>query len=182
MPATFEKIATSTLTSAASSITFTNIDQTYTDLEIHLEVKAASSPGQHVYFRCGNNSYDSSSSYGNQALYARGAPAAAFSGDWNNSLLSNWYLPYNSYISSAANKFSQQIVYIFNYSATNTKKPLRYLSNTITGNSNEYASIETGQSLWNSTSAINQIQFYHSNPSTNLDVGCVITIYGIKKA
>jgi hypothetical protein len=182
MPNFHEHIATSTLSSPSLTLTFTSISQNYTDLEISIVAKAASSPGQHLYVTVGNGSYDTGNNYSNQSLYARGAPAGAVSGDWTSTFAATYYLPFTSYISSTSNKFSTVKFWIFNYSATDTKKPLMYFSNTVSGNTSEYPSIEGGNGIWNSLSAINQIKFTHSNPSINFDTGTSISIYGIKKA
>lgn len=182
MPSTFEKIASTTLSSPALSITFSSISQAYTDLQVHIRCKAASTNGQHIYVRMGNGSVDASNIYANQSLYSRGAPANGHGGDWNNGLLTQYYIPYSSYISSASNTFSAHQFFIFNYSATNTKKAIQSFSNTVLGNSSEYPAIEFSNAMVNTSVAINTIQFFHSNPSINLDTGTSITIYGIKKA
>lgn len=183
MPATFEKIASTTLSSPANNITFSSISQAYTDLQIHLRCKAASANGQHILMRMGNGSVDTNSIYANQSLYARGNPTPAASGDWVGSFTAQgYYIPFGSYISSASNNFSALQFYVFNYSATNTKKALQSLSNTVTGNNNEYPAIEFSNSMVNTSVAINIIEFRHSNASINLDTGTSITIYGIKKA
>jgi hypothetical protein len=182
VPATFEKIASTTLSSPALSITFSSISQDYTDLQVHLRCKAASTNGQHIYVRMGNGSVDTNNIYANQSLFDRGSPSPATSGDWSSSFLSSYYIPYASYISSASNNFSALQFYVFNYSATNTKKAVQSLSNTVTGNNNEYPAIEFSNAMINTSAAINIIEFRHSNSAINLDTGTSITIYGIKKA
>lgn len=182
MPATFEKIASTTLSSPALSITFSSISQAYTDLQIHLRCKAASANGQHIWVRMGNGSVDTSSIYANQSLFTRGAPSPATAGDWNSVFLTSYYIPYASYISSASSNFSALQFFVFNYSATNTKKAVQSLSNTVTSNNSEYPAIEYSNAMINTSVAINTIEFRHSNPSINLDTGTSITIYGIKKA
>jgi len=182
VPATFEKVASTTLSSPALSITFSNISQAYTDLQIHLRCKAASANGQHIYVRMGNGSVDTTNVYSNQALYTRGAPGSGTSGDWASSFSSQYYIPYTSYMSSDSNKFSAFQFFVFNYSATNTKKAIQSFNNTVTGNGSEYPAVEYSNAMVNISQAINIIEFRHSNGSINLDVGTSITIYGIKKA
>lgn len=181
MALTFEKIATTTLSSPTQSITFSNISQDYTDLQIHLRCKAVSANGQHIFVQMGNGSVNTGNIYANQALYARGNPTPAASGDWSSAFTSQYYLPYSSYISSSSNNFSAIQFYVFNYSATNTKKAVQSLSNTVTGNNFEYPGIEYSNAMVNTTAAINIIEFRH-NGASNLDTGTSITIYGIKKA
>lgn len=182
MPATFEKIASHTLSSPAPNITFSNISQAYTDLQIHLRCKAASANGQHIYVRMGNGSVDTTNIYANQSLFTRGDPAPATSGQWNPSFTSNYLLPYASYMSSDSNKFSAFQFFVFNYSANNTKKAVQSFCNTVTGNSHEYPAVEYSNAMVNTSLAINIIEFRHSNTSINLDTGTSITIYGITKA
>ena len=182
MPGTFEPIATTTLSSPAISITFSSISQAYTDLQIHLRCKAVSADGQHIYIRMGNGSVDTSNIYSNQSLYARGAPAAGVDGDWDSTFRGEYFLPFGSYISSTSNNYSALMFYVFNYSATNTKKAVQSMSNTVTSNNNEYPAIEFSNAMVNTSVAIDTIQFRHSLPLNNLDTGTTITLYGIKKA
>lgn len=181
MPSTFTRIATSTLNNAASSLTFTNISQAFTDLEIRMSIKSEGSSGQHVFMRVGNNTYDSGANYGVQSLYARGAPAAAVSGNWNPAFQNSFYIPHSTYITSASNRFAQLTVWLFNYSSTNMKKACIGLANTVGGNNSEYPGVELGQQMWNQNSAINQIQFTQGN-GNNFSAGTSITLYGIAKA
>lgn len=61
MPGTYEPIATTTLSSAASSITFTGISQAYTDLVMVFNGDLTSITGAGI--RVGNNSLDTGYSY-----------------------------------------------------------------------------------------------------------------------
>ena len=73
MPATYEPIATTTLGSAATTITFSSIPTTYTDLRLVL-VATAVTNNSNLYFNCNN---DSSSLYSYTSLTGNGTAAAS---------------------------------------------------------------------------------------------------------
>ena len=73
MPITYEPIATTTLGSAATTITFSSIPTTYTDLRLVL-VATAVTNNSNLYFNCNN---DSSSLYSYTSLTGNGTAAAS---------------------------------------------------------------------------------------------------------
>ena len=180
MAITYEPIATTTLGSAAASISFTSISQTYTDLVIVASVNGATA--EHLYARWGNSAYDSGTNYSNTAIYARrnGTNTAEEFGSERTSNFSYARLtPFTFGVPSAASTFGASITHIQNYANTTTYKTALVRSSTA-GNT-AYAGTEATVVLWRSTSAINQIQFTISN-GANFQTGTTITLYGIKAA
>ena len=157
MTITYEKIATNTLTSNQSSITFSSITSTYTDLVI--VVDGFSTAGGE--FRCRFNS-DSGTNYSWIQLYGDGSTAGT-------SISNN-----QSYGRLGSTRTTQNsiIVDIANYSNSTTFKTA------ISRDGNGSVIINTITSLWRSTSAINSIQFFPETGAFN--TGMVFTIYGIK--
>jgi len=157
MTATYEKVATSTLGSSQSSVTFSSITGSYTDLVIIID--GVSSTGAELYVRFNS---DSSSNYSFMQFYADGSSLGT---DIRNNETSNR-------IGSIRTVQNSVICNIFNYANTTTFKTTTsrdgagtVITNTFTG-------------LWRSTSAINAIQFFPATGTFNS--GMVFTIYGIK--
>jgi hypothetical protein len=176
MPSTYEPIATTTLTTAAASISFTGIPQTYTDLVIVSHVRGASS--HHLYARWGNSAYDSGTNYSAVGLWTRttsNSTGCERGGDENYARLT----PFTYGVPSNTSVFGTVVTHIQNYSNTTTFKSA--IARTGSVGSSSYAGSEIAAFLWRSTSAINQIQFTIGN-GANFTTDTTITIYGIKAA
>jgi hypothetical protein len=166
--ATYEPLATNTLGSATSSITFTGISQSYTDLVCVFD--GSVSVTANLYIRVGDGSLDSGSNYSGTVISAKndGVMYGA------SSVYANSTGAQIDYWATGANKRRSIVVNIQNYSNTNTYKS--FLSRA--------SEPDTELSLicnpWRSTSAINQVQIYPA--SGNLEAGSTFTIYGIAAA
>ena len=165
MPSTYTPIATQTLGSAASSVTFSSIPQTYTDLVLILNLKSVS--GSTAYPRIQFNS-DSGSNY--STTYVTGNGTTATSGRTTNSL---GYITGFTVESSTEFNFND-ICNIQNYSNTTTKKTTLVRCNNAAGHT------EAMVNLWNNTAAINTIDLINVN--ANFATGSTFTLYGIKAA
>jgi hypothetical protein len=165
MPVTYTPIATTTLSSNASSYTFTSIPQTYTDL-ILIAVPLATSNGQASFIRVGNGSIDSGSNYSMTALGGNGTSATSIRRT-NATEYAVEYLP-------AADTTSKDIimVHFMNYSNTSVYKT--FLSRS--GNASYGTDATVG--LWRNTAAINQISITSGAYAT----GSTFSLYGIASA
>jgi len=94
MPATYEPIATTTLGSAASTIDFTSIGGTYTDLRVVLIGTSANATSMTMRFNS-----DTGSNYSLTSVYGNGTSAAsarATSASWinlNNNIANSTTIP-----------------------------------------------------------------------------------------
>jgi hypothetical protein len=171
MPAarTYEPIATTTLGSAASSVTFSSIPSTYTDLI--LVVNGSTTIGSGSRLRIGNGSVDTGSNYSFTFIEGTGSATNAF----RNANVA--YLQMNNYSQFAPSPTynTTEIVQIMDYANTTTFKTLIQRSNLA----------QTGVSgmagLWSNTSAINVVTYYCSN-ATTFEAGFTATLYGVKAA
>ena len=156
MTATYEKIETQTLASAAASVTFSSIPQTYTDLVIVFSGSATSS--NTLFYRFNG---DSSGIYSDTYIYADGS---AGSGRHTSQTL----------IYGAGVNTSQctQIINVMNYTNTTNHK-----TTLLRGNANGFGATVAFAGLWRSTSAISSIQIYAGSTFAS---GSTFTIYGIK--
>lgn len=165
MAATYEPIATTTLSSAASSITFSSIPSTYTDLRIVLVATASAG-----YPKLQFNS-DTATNY--SETYLRGDGTSATSSRQSN--VAQLYLDgLGSGISSTIPML--YTVDIFSYAGSTYKTALWVKS----GDTNGGGETMSNVGLWRSTAAITTVTITES--SGTLNAGTTATIYGIKAA
>jgi hypothetical protein len=175
MALTYDKIATQTLTSSQSSITFSSISGAYTDLVLVSFVRDTRNE-TYGYPALRFNS-DTGSNYSRTALYGDGSSAASNRASNQTSLL------YCEAVGAtqAAGNYAPIITHFQNYSNTTTNKTI--LSRI--GNTAGTGGFQTGAlvGLWRSTSAITSITILgDQGASTNLASGSTFTLYGILKA
>ena len=166
MPAgsTYTKIASTTLGSAAASVTFSSIASTYTDLVLVCQTKATSSAPN---TRMQVNS-DTGTNYSTTILSGNGSSAS--SSRYSNTTFSLVDLEgYND-----ATNVKNTIINIFNYANTTTYKTL------LSRAANAALGTDAIVSLWRSTAAINSITIF-PNVSTFV-TGSTFNLYGIAAA
>jgi hypothetical protein len=156
---TYTQIASTTLGSAAASVTFSSIAGTYTDLVLIVNAKgtAAANPG--IRFNS-----DSATNYSSTAISGNGASAISFRYTSTDTLFSH-----NS--GAAMNGvWTSFIANIQNYSNTTTYKSALTRYNA----SNE---LDGCVGLWRSTAAITSVTVVTS--TNTYDIGSTFTLYGI---
>jgi hypothetical protein len=167
MPATYEPIATTTLGSAAATVTFSSIPGTYTDLVLVANFGSASANND-----CRitvNSTGGASTAY--SYTYLAGSGTAASSGR----LANNAYV--SSYFVIGCSTDPQTITLNFmNYSNTTTNKT--FLSR-VSSAGKELSAVV---GLYSSTSAITAIQLESAGNSSpaQFTSGSMFTLYGIK--
>jgi hypothetical protein len=159
MPSTYTPIATQTLGSAASSVTFSSIPSTYTDLLC--VISGSFSIAQGVYLRFNN---DSGNNYSSTFMTGNGT-AASSSRSSNDPWTPLGYL---------GTDLSNTIFSVMNYANTTTNKTGIGRGNT--AGALTFASV----GLWRSTAAINRMDI--SPTSGTITTGSTFTLYGIKAA
>ena len=161
---TYTPIATTTLSSAAASVTFSSIPQGYTDLVLITSTASdISSDTNHIL--CQFNP-DSSSNYSSTFLYGTGSSAA--SGRASNA--SGCFIGRHN-----PTEYGTGITHIQNYSNTTTYKSV--LSRGGVASSLLIAYVNT----WRNTSAITSMTLTPVSAST-FDAGSTFTLYGITAA
>lgn len=165
MTATYEKIATTTLGSAAASHTFSSIPSTYTDLVL---ISAALGVTNQSYIEIIQFNGDTNSNYSN--TFAGGYVTVGGSNRNTNAT----YI----FVAHLSGYFTNDIpmtgvTYINNYSNTTTNK----LVVSRGGSPATDSAMMTG--LWRNTAAINSITIALQS-TTNLQAGSTFTLYGIK--
>lgn len=159
---TYTPISSITLTSTATSVTFSGIPQTYTDLVLVATTIVASGTGNDVGLRFNG---DSASNYSN--TYMLGTGTSAVSG--RNTLTYSD----NGYLSSNSGQPNTRIINIQNYANTTTFKP-----NVSRASGDNGAQVTAYSNIWHSTAAITTIEVYSASGLTYA-IGTTFNLYGI---
>lgn len=168
MPTTYENIATTTLTSTASTITFNSIPGTYTDLRlVFVGTVDAGGSGSGLRLKINN---DGSTLYSLTEVYGDGSSAAAARVS-NNAFA---YLSNATGLSTTVPTFAT--VDFFSYAGSINK----FFLSTLQGDKNGSGAVEYMAHRYQSTNAITRIDIYPANP--NFASGTTATLYGITKA
>jgi hypothetical protein len=159
--ATYEPIATNTLGSATSTVTFSSIPQGYTDLIVVFNGRGTSGTGLYLQFNG-----DSNSNYSHTRILGDGTEVISQRGT-NNTV--------GSFLSIISTVQNNVIAQVQNYSNSTTFKTTLARSNNTTGYMGAYVS------LWRSTAAINSVTITTGTADTYV-AGSTFTLYGIKAA
>ena len=163
MAITYEPIATTTLGSAAASVSFTSISSTFTDLVLIANTGSTVSAVTIVLQFNG----DTGSNYSDTSIYGSGSAAGS-------SRLSNTSNIYMGYLTSGGAVIDQTtIISINNYANTTTYK-------TAISRKNDTGYVEACVGLWRNTAAINRVDVICSG--STFRTGSTFTLYGIKAA
>jgi len=161
MAITYTPIATQTLGSTASSVTFSSIPSTYTDLVL-VTNPAASGGDVGLQFNG-----DTSTNYSYTVIKGNGTTATSV----RTANTARLYMVYDLVMST---DFSfNAIANIMNYSNTTTYKSAVIRSNKAS------QGVEAMAGIWRNTAAINEVKVLGS---VSFAVGSTFTLYGIKAA
>jgi hypothetical protein len=164
MASTYEPIATTTLGTAASTITFSSIPATYTDLRIVFIGTSASFANPLLRFNS-----DTGSNYSQTSLYGNGSSAVSARTTSQTSIT----IPVYGMDPTNPNLYA---IDVFSYAGSTNKTCLISTSE----DDNGAGRVGNQVGLWRNTSAINTILITGSG--TNFDIGTTATLYGIKNA
>lgn len=165
MPATYEPIATATISSPTVGITFSSIPSTYTDLRIVFNGKYTTSA---AYLGIRFNS-DTGTNYSDTLVGGDGTSAFSLRS-------TNVTTPNLAYVYSA--NPATAVIDVFNYAGATHKTVLSSGFSDI----NSSGSINLSVALWRNTSAINTIRIADTSFVRNFDTGTIATLFGIKAA
>lgn len=172
----YDAIASITLASATTSITFAGIPQNYSSLVIRSVIRSDKSADTNADMYLTFNGDTSTSSY--TRSYLRGNSSAASSAAWASGTYLN-VVGDATAASSTAGIFSPSIIEIMDYTSSSKYKMTRVLQgsnqNTTTSASNVYLSA----SQWLSYSAITSLTFT-LQAGTNFQPYTTISIYGVQ--
>jgi hypothetical protein len=172
MPATYEPIATTTLGSAAATITFSSIAATWTDLRL-IFVGTFSVNNKGMAFRLNS---DTGTNYSLTDLSGNGSTASS-------NRISSFNYGWGTYSMALSSTVPELITLdFFNYAGSTFKTFL----GTGSGDRNDGTTtsrVERNVQLWRSTSAITSITLSaYESGDANFSIGTTATLYGIKNA
>ncbi len=171
MATTYEIINKVNLTSNQTTISFTSIPSTYTDLSVFYSTRSGRS-NTHEQIKLRFND-DSATAYRIRRLNSDG------SGAWSDSDYATYgYCGFGNATTSTANTFGNTQIYIPNYLSSNYKS-YSVDSNSENNATEAFASLQAG--LWENTSAINKITFYADQGNDFLQYSSFY-LYGIKNS
>jgi len=167
MAATYEPIATTTLGSAASSITFSSIASTWTDLRLVFTGSMANAGGSRLNIRFNS---DTGTNYSYTRLSGNGTSAASARNSNQDGII------------MGVSDIPQDAIYmneidIFSYAGSTYKTCL--IKQASDNNGSGWVFSQVG--LWRSTSAITSITLVDYQ-GTNINAGATATLWGIKAA
>jgi hypothetical protein len=175
MPKTYEPIATTTLGSAAASVTFSSISGSYTDLVLVTSPATTHSLSTFVYMQFNG---DTSTNYSVTEVYGNGSSALSNRG---SSLDTGW-IGFDISISNTVGDYAS-ISNIMNYSNTTTYKTFISRANRASS-ALDYQGTDATVGSWRSTAAITSIVVKNRRGGVdyNFASGSTFTLYGIKSA
>ena len=165
MPSTYEPIATTTLGSAASTITFSSIPATYTDL-----VVVGTQLGNYIELRM-NGTSGSSTAYSRTTLGGDGTSALSQRSSSTSGVEITTYSGFND---TTNPKFFR--INIFSYAGSTNKTVLSEAGIDRNGT----GGVDRTVGLYRSTSAITSIELFAG--TNGWASGSTATLYGIKNA
>lgn len=172
MAVTYEPIATTTLSSAAASITFSSINSTYTDLRLVMTGTTSASDWSFLRF---NGDTGSSTLYSMNKFYGNGSTTALHTiNNYDKMQLGDATLG----IGTSTTIPIMVTLDIFSYANTSYFKGML---TTISGDLNGSGYVYRINSLYRTTSAISSMVISNASGS-NFNTGFTATLYGIKEA
>ena len=170
MPDTFVKIATVTVGSGgASSISFSSIPQTYTDLCLRLSLKTTNSDvDTKLEFNGVTTGYNRTTLIGNCVNFTGGGYAA-----------DAWIGPISMNLVLTANTFGSIDIYIPNYTSTTSKS---YSTDGVSEANSDYAYLWCNAQLSTITSPISSFSITGLSTALSLAQYSTATLYGISKS
>ena len=167
MATTYEKIATTTLSSSSSLITFSSIPATYTDLRVIVNYLSVGTTNLALRI---NSNANVGGIYSD--TYLRGIGTAAQSGRDTSVTLFDFL----GYYGASTTVPAFDTIDIFSYAGSTYKTLLWTEANDLNGTGQVYSAV----GLWQSTAAITDLYLRAAN--SNFAAGTTATLYGILKA
>ena len=174
MPAgrTYTPIGTTTLSTASTTVTFSSIPQTYTDLVLVGNFATNVAGAQTIYYY---NGVTTGTPYSTTEIYGTGSnPVTSYRFTSQNQI---WFT--SGVGSGATLGQTNATIHIMNYANTTTNKTSLHRQNSLSGT---YPGTVAGVGLWRSTSAITSVTIKGDTGSTTFSPGSTFTLYGIAAA
>ena len=172
MAATYQLIASSTVgAGGASSIDFTSIPATYTDLCLKVSARDTYAGNwRNIYLKINSTT----TGYTTKFLYGNNGSTGSFSGGTTEN-----YIGYENSANSTASTFANIEIYIPNYAGSNAKS---YSIDSVTETNGADAVAALVASNVSATAAITSLSLIPNNGSSNFAQYTTAYLYGIKNS
>ena len=167
MPSTYTPLATTTLGSTQTTVTFSSIPGTYTDIIIIAVMRTTGANFQPIL----RFNSDSGSNYSSTTVWGDGSTAGSNRHSNQNGIYANPGAGIGT-----AGQFMPWIINVMNYANTGINKT------TVERFNNTPSVVNAGVGLWRNTSAINSISLVAESGSNDFQIGSTFTLYGVKNA
>jgi len=166
--ASFDSIATTTLSSPQSTLVVGSIPGTYQHLQIRGILKSTAIPGgtPRLYF----NNDRTTNSYSMHEIFGNGGGSTGVNQQFNLDAI------YASLGSQNTTQFGAYVINIFDYASTSKSKTIQFIHG-FDSNASGYVSFSTG--MYTSTNAITSFGITPQQ-TANFDTGSTMAVYGIK--
>lgn len=172
MPATYEAIATSTASGSSSTITFSSIPSTYTDLVLIAQYQCSVSGGLWLRYNGDTaTNYSIANMIGSQNTFATYV-------DVNEPYI--WADTYYQGTGTVTTDRAIVKANVMNYANTTTFKTTLLRSDDVRTTGSSDGTVYAGAATWRSTSAVTQIDVLSA--AGNFVSGSTFSLYGIKAA
>jgi len=171
-PSSYESIATTTLATAASSVTFSSISSAYTHLQVRAIVRSTTSGTAQDEIQLTMNS-DTGSNYAYHFVYGNGGSAVSGAGA-SQTYIRSAFAPRAS---ATANSFGALVLDILDYTNTSKNTTIRSLAGGDLNNTEGLIALCSG--LWMNTAAITSLTFKPES-GNNFPQYTQFALYGIK--
>ena len=165
MPVTYENIATTTLSSSGTDITFSSIGSGFTDLRLVINLTPTASSFVRVQFNG-----DTANNYSLTRLHGNGTTATS---NRNSSISGISFIASSTYSTTIPTFLTADV---FSYAGSTNKTVLATLS----GDYNGSGEVSRIVGLWRNTAAITSLRLYLL--SGDFAAGTTATLYGILRA
>jgi hypothetical protein len=174
----YDAIASTTLGSGISTITFTGIPQTYTHLQLRCLLKGTSTSGGYPTGLSMTFNGDTAANYSSHNLKGDGASASAGATANDTALNQTVMIPGNNGSWNNSSLFGVSVVDILDYTNTNKYKTTRGLNG---ADYNGGGNVLLGSGSWRSTSAVTSITFTcDATYTTQFSTNTSFALYGIR--
>lgn len=166
----YELIATTVLSSAAATVTFSSVPQTYKHLQIRFVTRGDSFGNSRAYLTLNSNT----SSFTYHRLQATPGGGVSSNGWASGTFPGGWVADVNG---NDVTGWVGAIVDLLDYTNTSKNKTIRSFNGAASDASGSRV-IQLTSSLWSNTAAVNTVGLVSS--ANNFDAGSRFSLYGIK--
>jgi len=168
-----ELISTQILGTAAASVTFSSIPQTYKHLQVRVVGRFSYNDNSLFNLSMQVNGDTVNGHYAWHQLIGNGS-SATFNSGTSTSYMAASVIPNNA---TTTNTFSGTVIDVLDYSSASKNKTIRALGGVAPAS---FLQVQLASGLWISTAAVTSLSFFDGQSLTNFMAGTRFSLYGVK--